>query len=120
MAFTINGVEVLPLGINHGNLPILGYRIGDTAYLTDVNDIPDEAMEQLSGLNYLILDALHRKEHYSHFNLTQAIEWATKIGARHTYFIHMSQYMGKHEDVEKELPEGMQLSFDGLRIPVTI
>ena len=120
LAFTINGVEVLPLGINHGNLPILGYRIGDTAYLTDVNDIPDEAMEQLSGLNYLILDALHSKEHYSHFNLTQAIEWATKIGARHTYFIHMSHYMGKHEDVEKELPEGMQLSFDGLRIPVTI
>ena len=118
--FTINGIEVIPIGVNHGNLPILGYRIGDTAYLTDVNGIPEAALEQLKGCNYLILDALHRKVHHSHFNLEQAISWAKEINAKHTYFIHMSHYMGKHEDVERELPERMHLSYDGLRLPVTL
>lgn len=118
--FTINGIEVIPIGVNHGNLPILGYRIGDTAYFTDVNGIPEAALEQLKGCNYLILDALHRKVHHSHFNLEQAISWAKEINAKHTYFIHMSHYMGKHEDVERELPERMHLSYDGLRLPVTL
>ena len=118
--FTINGIEVIPIGVNHGKLPILGYRIGDVAYLTDVNAISNEAEHQLVGLKYLILDALHRKPHHSHFNLDQAIMWAKRINASHTYFIHMSHYMGKHEDVERQLPESMHLSYDGLRIPVNI
>jgi phosphoribosyl 1,2-cyclic phosphate phosphodiesterase len=90
------------------------------AYLTDVNDIPHESELQLVGLKYLILDALHRKLHHSHFNLDQAITWAKRINAKHTYFIHMSHYMGKHEEVERELPESIYLSYDGLRIPVNI
>jgi phosphoribosyl 1,2-cyclic phosphate phosphodiesterase len=118
--FSINGIQITPIGLNHGNLPILGYRIGDVAYLTDVNDIPHESEHQLLGLNYLILDALHRKLHHSHFNLDQAIAWAKRINAKHTYFIHMSHYMGKHEEVERELPESIYLSYDGLRIPVNI
>ena len=117
-SFLINGVQITPIGLNHGKLPILGYRIGDVAYLTDVNDISNEAEHQLVGLKYLILDALHRKPHHSHFNLDQAITWAKRINASHTYFIHMSHYMGRHEDVERELPESMHLSYDGLRIPV--
>ena len=88
------------------------------AYLTDVNEIPDETERQLVGLNYLILDALHKKLHHSHFNLDQAIAWAKRIDAKHTFFIHMSHYMGKHEEVERELPENIHLSYDGLRIPV--
>ena len=119
-SFSINGIQITPIGLNHGNLPILGYRIGDVAYLTDVNDIPHESEHQLLGLNYLILDALHRKLHHSHFNLDQAIAWAKRINAKHTYFIHMSHYMGKHEEVERELPESIYLSYDGLRIPVNI
>ena len=119
-SFSINGIQITPIGLNHGNLPILGYRIGDVAYLTDVNYIPHEAEQQLTGLNYLILDALHRKLHHSHFNLDQAITWAKRINAKHTYFIHMSHYMGKHEEVERELPERIYLSYDGLRIPVNI
>lgn len=119
-AFEINGVEIIPIGVNHGTLPILGYRIGDIAYLTDVNGIPDEAMSQLSGLSYLILDALHRKVHHSHFNLDQAIEWAKRINAKQTYFIHMSHYMGTNEEVAHELPDGMHLSYDGLRLPVVL
>ena len=118
--FKINGVKIIPIGVNHGSLPILGYRIGDIAYLTDVNGIPNEAMSHLSGLNYLILDALHRKAHHSHFNLDQAIEWADRINAKQTYFIHMSHYMGIHEEVSHELPKGMHLSYDGLRLPVVL
>ena len=118
--FSINGIKITPIGLNHGNLPILGYRIGDVAYLTDVNDIPHESELQLVGLKYLILDALHRKLHHSHFNLDQAITWAKRINSKHTYFIHMSHYMGKHEEVERELPESIYLSYDGLRIPVNI
>ncbi len=118
IAFKVNGIEIMPIGVNHGNLPILGYRIGDMAYITDVNDIPEDAMKHLKGCKHLILDALHRKMHHSHFNLEQAISWAKRINAAQTYFIHMSHYMGRHEEVERELPESMQLSYDGLRLSV--
>ena len=115
--FKINGVEVLPIPVLHGQLPILGYRIGKMAYITDVNHI-DEAVidERLGNLDVIFLDALHHKVHYSHYTLEQAIEVAQRIGAKKTYFIHMSHYMGNHEETQASLPKGMHLSYDGMRI----
>lgn len=115
-SFEIDGVEITPLPIIHGRLPILGFRIGDMAYLTDTNQIPETTMELLKDLDILILDALHHRNHFSHYTLEQAIEKAREIGARQTYFIHMSHYMGRHEDVEKTLNEGQNLAYDGLKV----
>ena len=114
--FSIKGVEVLPIPIVHGQLPILGYRIGGMAYLTDTNLIPDESIALLKDLDVLILDVLHHREHFSHFTLEQALLQAKKIGAKQTYFIHMSHHMGTHETVEKQLPKEMNLAYDGLEI----
>ncbi len=115
-SFQIDGVEITPLPIIHGRLPILGFRIGDMAYLTDTNQIPESTMELLKGLDILVLDALHHRNHFSHYTLEQAVEKANEIGAKHTYFIHMSHYMGRHEEVEKTLEEGQNLAYDGLKI----
>ncbi|MEC8458211.1 MAG: MBL fold metallo-hydrolase [Bacteroidota bacterium] len=114
--FFINGVEVIPIPLIHGQLPILGYRIGEMAYLTDTNMIPEKSMSLLCDLDLLILDALHHNKHFSHFNLEQALLQAEKIGARQTYFIHMSHHMGTHDLVEDQLPRGMNLAYDGLEV----
>jgi phosphoribosyl 1,2-cyclic phosphate phosphodiesterase len=114
--FAVKGVEVVPIPIIHGQLPILGYRIGHMAYLTDTNFIPDKSYQLLKDLDVLILDALHHREHFSHFTLEQAILQAKKIGARQTYFVHMSHHMGTHETVSCQLPEGMNLGYDGLEL----
>jgi phosphoribosyl 1,2-cyclic phosphate phosphodiesterase len=116
--FHINGIKVIPIPILHGNLPILGYRIGGVAYLTDVNDIPSTSMELLKDLDTLIIDALHHRTHFSHYTLEEAIESARAIDAKQTYFVHMSHHMGLHDEVSANLPEGMKLSFDGMRIPI--
>lgn len=115
-SFHINGVEITPLPIIHGRLPILGFRIGNMAYLTDTNQIPETTMALLKDLDILILDALHHRNHFSHYTLEQAVEKAKEIGAKQTYFIHMSHYMGLHEDVEKTLREGQNLAYDGLKV----
>lgn len=118
--FEIEGITVQPLPVLHGKLPILGYRIGNTAYLTDVNHIPEATLALMQGLDYLIVDALHHRPHFSHNTLAEAVQMAQNVGATQTYFIHMSHHMGTHEATEATLPEGMSLSYDGLRIPVTI
>jgi phosphoribosyl 1,2-cyclic phosphate phosphodiesterase len=116
-SFKIGEIEILPIPVLHGKLPILGYRIGKMAYITDVNHIDESIrLERLQNLDVLFLDALHHKVHYSHYTLEQAIETAKLIGAKTTYFIHMSHYMGTHEETQKQLPEGMYLSYDGMRI----
>lgn len=107
-------LEVHVLRAMHGRLPVLGIRAGNFAYLTDVNYIPDETLKQLQNLDVLVLDALHHREHHSHFNLAQAIEQARIINAEKTYFTHISHYMGLTEEVEKTLPDNMHLASDGM------
>jgi len=109
----IKNLEIQVLRAMHGKLPILGIRVGNFAYLTDVNFIPKETLEKLKDLDVLVLDALHHREHHSHYNLDQAIEQARFIGAEKTYFTHMSHYMGLTDTVEKTLPANMHLAFDG-------
>lgn len=117
-AFSINGTTITPLPVLHGNLPILGYRIGSMAYITDVKTIPNATLELLKNLDLLILDALHHEEHFSHLTLAESIELAQKINAKATYFIHMSHYMGKQAEWERKLPENMYFSYDGLKLPL--
>ncbi len=114
--FTVNGVTFLPLPVKHMNLPVLGFRIGDFSYITDANMIPDSTVERLKGTEVLVLNALQREKHLSHFNLSEAISQAQRIGAVRTYFIHIAHKLGLHKEVEKELPAGMFLAYDGLNL----
>ena len=111
-AFTIGDIVVRPVKVMHGPLPILGFRIGDFAYITDCKTIPDDQLPQLSGLKVLILNALHRRQHFSHLNLQEAIDLAQRIRPEQTFLTHISHDMGLHEEVNHELPEGIALAYD--------
>ncbi|MBL7976732.1 MAG: MBL fold metallo-hydrolase [Bacteroidetes Order II. Incertae sedis bacterium] len=108
-------VSITPIPLFHGALPIYGYRIGNMAYLTDTSAIPESSMTLLKGLDLLVLDALRPQEHHSHFSIAQAIEAATQIGAKRTYFIHMTHQV-LHEREEALLPSHIRFAFDGLML----
>ena len=115
-AFMLNETEILPLRVMHGRLPILGYRIGQVGYITDMLTMPEESYEQLAGVDVLVMNALRIASHPTHQNLEQALIASKRIRAKETYFIHMSHDMGLHAKVEKELPENIHLAFDGQEI----
>jgi len=106
----------LPLPVLHLRMPVMGFRIGDFSYITDANLIPDKTLEKLKGTRVLVLNALQRESHVSHFNLEGAIVQAKKIGAEQTYFTHISHKMGLHQQVSKELPAEIALAHDGLTV----
>ena len=112
--FDVAGVTFTPIQLIHYKLPVLGFRVKDFTYLTDCNFIADEEIEKAKGSKILVLDALQQSPHLSHFTLEQAIEVAQKVGAEKTYFTHISHKMGLHNEVEKKLPKGMYLAYDGL------
>jgi phosphoribosyl 1,2-cyclic phosphate phosphodiesterase len=115
--FVVGDQTILPIPLMHGPLPVMGFRFGRFAYCTDCNGIPDDSMRRLGDLDVLILDALRRTPHPAHFNLEQAIEAARAIGARRTYFTHLTHQLG-HRETNRELPDGMALAYDGQRIVV--
>lgn len=115
--FTIGEETIIPIPLMHGPMAVMGFRFGSFAYCTDCNDISRESSTLLQGLDVLVLDALRRTPHPAHFNLEQAVEMAYKIDARETYFTHVTHQLG-HRQTNKELPDGMALAYDGLRIAV--
>ena len=112
--FEIQGIKITPLPVMHMRLPVLGFRIGSFAYITDANEIPGETYQKLKGAEVLILNALQYEKHISHFNLDEAVAVAQKVGAKKTYFTHISHKLGQHKTVEKELPATIFLGYDGL------
>ncbi len=114
--FYIEDILITPIRVIHGCLPILGYRIGNFAYLTDFKVISDEEYEKLQNLDVLVMDALREKEHISHQNLQEAFVQIQKIKAKRTYLIHMSHHFGLHAEMEKQMPENVFISYDGLEI----
>ncbi len=116
--FQINGIGITPIPVLHYKLPVFGFRIGNFSYITDANHIPEESYSLLEGTEILVLNALQKEAHISHFTLDQAIEQALRIGAKKTYFTHISHRLGLHDEVEKELPEGIFLAYDGLKLSV--
>jgi phosphoribosyl 1,2-cyclic phosphate phosphodiesterase len=114
--FYINGIKIQPIRVMHANLPILGFRIGNFAYLTDVKTIDNKSIDQLKNLDVLVLNALRPAQHLSHLSLNEALDIAGKVGARKTYFTHMNHHMGLHEAVNKSLPQKIQLAYDGLKL----
>jgi phosphoribosyl 1,2-cyclic phosphate phosphodiesterase len=117
-AFSINDITITPLPVLHLRLPVLGFRIGNFSYITDANSIPEATFQKLKGTKTLVINALQKEPHISHFNLEQAIETAKKINPEKTYFTHISHKMGMHADVTKELPENISLAVDGLQFSI--
>lgn len=111
--FELLGRPVTPIPYRHGPTDVLGFRIGRIAYCPDCNFIPEESRALLADLDVLVLDALRRRPHATHFNLAQAVEEARRIGARRTYFTHIAHELG-HAQTNAELPAGMELAYDGL------
>jgi phosphoribosyl 1,2-cyclic phosphate phosphodiesterase len=114
--FEVEGVSIMPLPVRHMKMNVHGFRIGNFSYITDANEIPAQTLEMLKGTHILVLNALQREKHISHFNLEEAIAMAEKIGAPHTYFTHISHKLGLHKAVEKELPDNIRLAYDGLSL----
>ena len=110
--FEIAGVRWTPVALFHGDLPVLGFRVGNLAYCTDVSRIPAESFGLLEGLDVLVLDALQYKKHITHFSVEQAIEAARQIGAKQTLFTHIAHSL-PHELTNRALPEEMRLAYDG-------
>ena len=113
----VEGHPVTPVPILHGQRPILGYRVGRFAYLTDCSEIPVESDALLGDLDVLVLSALRHRPHPTHFTLAQAIAAARRIGARRTLFTHMCHDLG-HQETSRRLPEGIELAWDGLSVDV--
>ncbi len=112
-------VEIVPVDVHHGDLPLFGYRVGNFAYLTDTNFIPKESFDLLRGLDVLVLDALRDDYHPTHFTIDDAVEVAGRIGARQTYFIHMTHSV-LHAETDARLPDGMNLAHDGLSFTIRL
>jgi len=116
--FDVLGARITPIRLRHGpRFDVLGFRIGNVAYCTDVNAIPAASMELLKGLDVLVLDALRPKSHTTHFSLDEAVEVARQLAPRETYFTHMSHDL-EHEATNAALPPGMALAYDGQRIAI--
>nr|WP_242695920.1 MBL fold metallo-hydrolase [Pedobacter sp. SYSU D00873] len=112
--FKVEGIEVIPVEVMHYKLPVFGFRIGDFSYITDAKTISQEEKEKLKGSKVLVVNALQKEKHISHFTLDEAIAFATEIKADKTYFTHMSHRLGRHEEISHELPDCIQLAYDGL------
>lgn len=117
--FRVGSVDVLPIEVMHDTLPILGFRFGRFAYITDMKTIADSELPYLKGVETLVVNALRwEKPHHSHQLIQDAIDFSRCIGAKQTYLTHLTHYIGLHDEAEARLPEGFHFAYDGLRISV--
>ncbi len=114
--FTVKDILLEPINVMHYKLPVKGFKINKFAYVTDANFITKEEKEKLKNLDVLVLNALRREPHISHFTFIEAIELVKELNPKKAYFIHMAHQLGLHDEVSKELPENIELAFDGLQL----
>jgi phosphoribosyl 1,2-cyclic phosphate phosphodiesterase len=114
--FYIEDMKVMPIEVSHDKLLVYGYRIGDFTYITDANFISDEAYSMIYGSKILVINALQKQPHPSHFTLDEALEQIKKINPGQAYLTHISHNMGLHDEVSKNLPDNVYLAFDGLKL----
>ena len=113
------GVDFRRVPVLHGEMEISGFRFGRTAYLTDVSAIPGQSFALLEGLDHVVLSALRHRPHPSHATLEQAVEWARRIGAKHTWLTHIAHELG-HEQTNARLPDNIRMAYDGLSFPIEL
>ncbi len=114
----IGDIDIMPIEVMHHDLPILGYRFGNLTYITDMKTISDEELPYIEGTDVLIVNALREKPHHSHQTVTDAVLFARRVGARQTWLIHSSHDIGRHAEVNAQLPPDIQLAYDGQVIEV--
>ena len=112
--FNVRNLKILPIRVFHYRLPVYGFRIGNFAYITDANYIPEESKEKLYGVKYLVINALRKEKHISHFSLREAMDFIREISPKKAFITHISHQMGLHKEVSQELPREIMLAYDGL------
>ncbi|HHU34955.1 MAG TPA: MBL fold metallo-hydrolase, partial [Bacteroidetes bacterium] len=116
--FMIKGIEIIPVRVMHWNLEILGFRVNNFAYITHASSIPKRGIELLKGVEYLVINALRKERHMSHFSLDEALSIIDSINPRKGYITHIGHQMGLYEKVQKELPRNVLLAYDGLSVDI--
>lgn len=116
--FKIGKAKITPINVNHGNLPVFGYRIQDFVYLTDVKTVDETEMEKLKGVKVLVVNALREEPHQTHFNLQEALDFIHLVQPEKAYLTHISHLLGFHEEVQKRLPHNVFLAYDNLKITI--
>lgn len=114
--FLVDNIKVTPIEVSHYKMKVFGFRIKDFAYITDASFISAQEKIKIKNLNTLVINALRIEKHYSHFNLSEALQIAQESGTKHAFFTHISHFMGKHEKTNAQLPNHIQLGFDGQEI----
>jgi phosphoribosyl 1,2-cyclic phosphate phosphodiesterase len=117
--FDVKGVTIKPIEVMHYKLPVLGFRINDFVYITDANFISTEEKQKIKGCHTLVLNALRREKHVSHFTLAEALELIDELKPQRAYLTHISHQLGLHDEVELELPSNVRLAYDGLTIKLS-
>jgi phosphoribosyl 1,2-cyclic phosphate phosphodiesterase len=119
LSFFVGDFKVTPIRVMHGKLPIIGYRINNIAYITDMKTIDDDELVYIEGVDTLIVNALRHNDypaHPTHQSVEDAISFARKVKAKRTYLVHMSHHIGLHKDVDQHLPENIRLAYDGMKL----
>jgi phosphoribosyl 1,2-cyclic phosphate phosphodiesterase len=114
--FTIGDIPIIPIHVWHLKMPVYAFRFGDFTYITDANKIDESEKEKIRGSKVIVLNALRKHKHISHYNLDEAIALVQELQIPEAYFTHISHQLGKHEEVERELPDGIHLGYDGLNL----
>jgi phosphoribosyl 1,2-cyclic phosphate phosphodiesterase len=112
--FSVGKMEIIPVRVFHYRLPVYGFRVGNFGYITDANYISEESKEKLFGVKYLVVNALRKEKHISHFSLREALDLIREISPKKAFITHISHQMGLHREVSKELPPEIKLAYDGL------
>lgn len=116
--FKVKNMEIIPFKVNHGRLEVICFRIKNLAYITDASAIPSESMKALDGIDTLIINALRKTPHYSHFSLKQALMIIDQLKPRKSFLTHISHFLGSTEEIQKELPHGVYVGYDNLSINI--
>ncbi|MDP4281059.1 MAG: MBL fold metallo-hydrolase [Bacteroidota bacterium] len=116
--FTVQGVEIIPIRVMHDKLPVTGFRIGDFTYITDASFISESEKEKIKGSRVIVLNALRNSRHVSHFSVQEAVDLLEELSPEAAYLTHLSHFIGLHEEVNRQLPDFIQLAYDGLVITV--
>lgn len=114
--FVVGDIPITPILVWHMKMPVMGFRFGKFTYITDANKIDQTEKEKIRGTEVLVLNALRKSKHISHFNLSEAVDMAQELGAKTAYFTHISHQLGLHAEIESELPSGIHLAYDGLEL----
>lgn len=114
--FEVEGINIIPIEVMHFKLPVFGFRFGDFTYITDANYISRKEKEKIKGSKVMVINALRKTDHISHFTLDEAIDLVNELDVEVAYITHISHQMGLHKDVEKETPDNIHLGYDGLKI----